>query len=189
VDQLPAVPTVYVTLGTVFNRDPALFAAILAGLHGEDLNVIVTLDPGSDPLVLGEQPANVHVERYIPLSLLLPHLDAMVTQGGTSILPALGHGLPLLVVPQAADQFHNAEACVAAGVALRLLPGELGPEAVRAAVRRLLDEPSFREGAARVRREIEAMPSPEACVPLVERLARTRIPLVQADGTRPSPDG
>ncbi|MGI9118581.1 MAG: glycosyltransferase, partial [Acidimicrobiales bacterium] len=120
VSELPHRPTVYVTLGTVFNRDPGRFRAILTGLGDEAVNVIATLGHGADPAGLGHQPDNVHLEGYVPLSLLLAHLDVMVTQGGTSILPALGRGLPLLVVPQGADQFHNAEACLHAGVGRRL---------------------------------------------------------------------
>jgi UDP:flavonoid glycosyltransferase YjiC (YdhE family) len=51
----------------------------------------------------------VHIERYIPQSLLLPHCDLMVMHGGSnSLLAALDSGLPLVVVPLIADQFFNA---------------------------------------------------------------------------------
>jgi len=178
VADLPARPTVYVTLGTVFNRRPGLFASVFEGLGGQDLNVIVTLGYGNDPAVLGPPPPNVHLEPYIPLSLLLPHLDVVVTQGGTSILPALGDGLPLLVLPQGADQFHNADACTAAGVGLALLPTELSADAVGRHVGALLHEPSFRQRAQLVGAEMAAMPGPEAAVRLLERLAREGEPVV-----------
>lgn len=42
-----------------------------------------------------------------------------------------------------------------------LRPEELTAEAVRVALRRVLDEPSFAEAARRVRAEIEAMPTAE----------------------------
>jgi UDP:flavonoid glycosyltransferase YjiC (YdhE family) len=179
VAELAPVPTVYVTLGTVFNRNRRAFASILEGVAGLAVNVIATIGYDHSPAALGPVPANVRVERYIPLSLLLAHLDAVVTQGGTSILPALGHGLPLLLLPQGADQFHNAEACLAAGVGRRLLPEELTPDAVRGEVETLLLEPAFRERARHVQREIAEMPSPDEVVPLLERLARERRPLVR----------
>lgn len=172
-------PTVYVTLGTVFNNNPRVFAAVLDGLKAEPLNVIATLGYGQDPASLGCQPSNVHVESYIPLSLLLPHLDAVVTQGGTSILPALGAGLPLLVLPQGADQFHNAEACLRAGVGRRLLPSEVTSDAVATEVTKLLESPSLRLNAGRIRRELAAMPGPEEGVRLLERLVREHRPLPQ----------
>lgn len=120
------------------------------------------------------------MERFIPQTLLLPHCDAVLNQGGTAILDILGHGLPILVLPQGANQFHNAEACVHAGVGRRLLPDEVSAEAVRADVRLLLDDASYRRAAEAVAAELAAMPSPEDGVALVERLHREQGPLNSA---------
>ena len=180
VAELPGVPTVYISLGTVFNRNPEVFATILAGLHDEELNVIVTIGNDQDPAALGPQPEHIHVERFIAQSALLPHCDAVVNQGGTAILEILAHGLPLLVLPQGANQFHNAEACVSAGVARRLLPAEVTAERVRGAIRALQEDPSYRERAREVARESEEMPGPEEGARLVERLARERRPLTHS---------
>ncbi len=178
---LPVLPTVYVTLGTVFNRDLRVFATILEGLRDEPLNVIVTVGNDNDTASLGPQPENVHVERYIDQSLLLPHVDIVVTHGGSgSMLGALAHGLPLLVVPQGADQFLNSDRCVAAGVARRLLPFDLQPNSVRSNVGILLEEPEYQEHSRRLQEEIEQMPGPEKGVELLERLARERKPLTRA---------
>jgi len=112
--------------------------------------------------------------------LLLPFCDAAVNQGGTAILPILARGLPLLVLPQGANQFHNAEACLNAGVGRRLLPAEVNPEAVRRDVRALLDDAGLRDAARRVQCELAAMPGPERGVELLERLATERRPLLRA---------
>ena len=177
---LRPVPTVYVSLGTLFNQDPRVFAVILEGLADEDLNVIVTIGADQDPSVLGPQPEHVHIEGFIPQSALLPRCDAVINQGGTAIFEILAHGLPLLVLPRGANQFDNAEWCIAAGVARALLPGEVTADAVRAAVRALLDEPSYRDRARLLAREIEAMPGPEDGARLVEQLARERRPLTHS---------
>ena len=145
-------PTVYVSLGTIFAKVGA-FGAVLAGLADEPLNVIATVGADNDPADLGPQPDNVHVERYISQAHLLPYCDAVVNQGGTAILPILAHGLPILVLPQGANQFHNAEACVRAGVGRSLLPEAITPAAVRGEVRALLTEPGYRERAGQCRRD------------------------------------
>ncbi|HWC87791.1 MAG TPA: nucleotide disphospho-sugar-binding domain-containing protein, partial [Solirubrobacteraceae bacterium] len=147
------------------------------GLSGEDVNVIVTIGADQDPAVLGPQPDNVHIEGFIPQAALLPHCDVVVNQGGTAIFEILAHGLPLLVLPRGANQFNNAEACVSAGVARSLLPDDVTPDSVRAAVRALIDQASHRERARFVAHEIETMPGPEYGVRLVEQLARERRPL------------
>ena len=174
---LPPVPTVYVSLGTIFNQNLAVFAAILDGLGGEDFNVILTIGAGNDPAALGPQPENVHVEPFIPQSLLLPHCDVVVNQGGTAILPILAHGLPMLVLPQGANQFHNAEAVVGAGAGRRLLPAEVDAGAIRRDVGLLLTDGGYRERARVIAAEMEAMPGPERAVRLLEQLAQGRQPL------------
>ncbi|MBW3548252.1 MAG: glycosyltransferase, partial [Actinobacteria bacterium] len=190
VASLPAQPTVYVSLGTLFNRDATVFAAVLEGLRDEPLNLILTVGHDNDPEAFGPQPANVHVERFIPQALLLPHCDAVLNQGGTAILDILGHGLPILVLPRGANQFHNAEACVHAGVGRRLLPDEVSAEAVRAEVRLLLEDASYRRAAEAVAAELAAMPGPDDGVALVERLHREQRPLTGVgagdDGTKKS---
>ncbi len=180
IDDLRDVPTLYLSLGTLFNQDPQVFATILEGLRDEDLNVIVTLGADQDPGALGPQPPHVHVEAFIPQSALLPHCDAVINQGGTAIFEILAHGLPLLVLPQGANQFHNAEACVAAGVARTLQPGEVTPQTVRAAVRALIADAAYRDRAGRVAQELEEMPGPEHGVKLVEQLALERRPLTRS---------
>ena len=120
-----------------------MFAAILEGVRDEELNVIVTIGAGNDPAALGPQPDNVHIEEFIPQSALLPRCDLVINQGGTAILPILANGLPLLVLPRAANQFHNAESCVSAGVARSLLPSEVTAEAVRGEIRALREQPAY----------------------------------------------
>jgi UDP:flavonoid glycosyltransferase YjiC (YdhE family) len=176
----PDRPVVYVSLGTVFNakaRD--VFAAVLEGLRSDPVTTILTIGKDNDPADFGAQPEHVHVERFIPQSLLLPYCDAVVNQGGTAILPILARGLPLLLLPQGANQFHNAAACVAAGVGRRLLPGEVSPDAVREGVSALLYDPSLRAAARGIQAELAAMPGPERGVELLEELATERRPLLR----------
>src|SRR5262249_50724607 len=150
--------------------------AILEGLRGEDVEVIVTVGAENDPALLGPQPASVHVEPFIPQSALLPRCSVAINQGGTAILPILAHGLPLLIVPQGANQFHNADACTGAGVARQLRPGEVTAEAVRRDVRALLNDATYRDRAGVIAREIAAMPEPaqgvRAVTELVTEVAR-----------------
>lgn len=173
VGTLPDRPTVCVTMGTFFNQVTRIFSAVLDGLRDEPLNVIVTTGYDQDPAVLGPQPDHIKVERYIPLSLLLPHCDAVVTHGGSgSVLAALSHGRPVLVIPQGADQFQNADACVASGAGRCLVPELLDAHTVRREVASVLHDPAHRDAARRVQNEIAAMPQPEEAVGLLEELQR-----------------
>ncbi|MGA7732486.1 MAG: glycosyltransferase [Chloroflexia bacterium] len=183
VGELPAQPTVYVTLGTEVNTEPDLYPrvmqTIIAGLRDAKINLIVTLGRDKDPAEFGPQPANVHIERYIPQSLLLRRCELMVMHGGSnSLLQALDIGIPIVVVPLIADQFFNAH--VAQG--LRLGPmvqlEQLTPEGIRAAVKEALGDPVYRQNVRRLQAEIHALPGMEHAVRLVERVATEREPLL-----------
>jgi MGT family glycosyltransferase len=167
---------VYVTLGTVYARSD-LFGAIFDGLAGEPVEVIVTIGRGGDLGALGSPPDNVRVERFIPQQEILPACSAVITHGGAgSMLGALTFGCPILFVPQGADQFTNAQRAINAGAGLRLLPGEVSPDVIRAGLRRLLDEPSFATSGRNISDEIADMPPPHAAIAPLERLVRSRTP-------------
>ncbi len=178
---LAARPTVYATLGTVFNRVPGIFAAILAGLRDEPVNLILTVGRNQDPAAFGPQGGQVHIERYVPQALLLPRCDAVVAHAGmNTVIGALRHGKPLVLIPLTADQPQNARRCVEAGVGVRVPADGALPDAVRAAVRSVLTDARYRTNAARIRDEMAELPGPEHAVALLERLAVEKQPLLTA---------
>jgi UDP:flavonoid glycosyltransferase YjiC (YdhE family) len=76
IDDLPDrenIPRVYVTLGTSTTaaQHTGLFSTMLAGLRDEDYSLILTVGRAVDLSSLGPQAANVHVEQYIPRTLVL----------------------------------------------------------------------------------------------------------------------
>jgi UDP:flavonoid glycosyltransferase YjiC (YdhE family) len=177
-DRLPERPTVYVTLGTAFNRGTDLFARVAAGLAGEDLNVVMTVGPGVDPAPLAAAGPNLRVARYLPLDAVLRRTDLVVQHAGyLTTVGALRYGLPMVVTPVAVDQPYHAHRLVAAGAAMGLDPTTLDPAAVRAAVRAGLADPLYRANAQRLRAELLAMPPVRHGVALLERLARTGAPV------------
>lgn len=176
-DELPDRPTVYATLGTVFPDTPGIFEAIIDGLAAEPVNVIVTVSRRVDPARLRGRAPNLHVEPFIPNSLLLPHCSAVVAHAGYgTVMGCLEAGVPMVLLPIAADQFLHAGRCSALGAARALDVPSLTPDAVRDAVRAVLHEPGFRDCAHALRDEIAAMPRVEHAVALLEELVRTGVP-------------
>ncbi len=158
---------VYVTLGTEFNKELRVFRAILDGLGGEPYDVVVTVGPRGDPEGLRPFADNIRVERFIPQSRLLPHVAAFVSHAGSgATLGALRAGVPMLAIPQDADQFFNAERIVETGIGLRLMPHHVTAEAIRDGVRTLLDDGRYRDAARFQQASIASMPAPEDVVPI-----------------------
>jgi UDP:flavonoid glycosyltransferase YjiC (YdhE family) len=79
---------------------------------------------------------------------------AVVAHGGSgTTLGALAAGLPLVLVPQFADQHVNAERVAAGGAGTVAEPG-----ALRGAVEAVLADPSFTRAARRLAGELHAAP-------------------------------
>ncbi|MET8846470.1 nucleotide disphospho-sugar-binding domain-containing protein [Amycolatopsis sp. NPDC004625] len=147
-------PLIYLTLGTAFGTAEVLETAI-EGLATLGTPVVVATGGVS----LGPQPAHVTAHAWVPQAAAIARADLVVHHGGSgTTLGALAAGVPQLVLPQGADQFANAEALLAAGAAVRLLPGELSADAVAEQARKAF---ACREAARAIAAEIAAMPSPD----------------------------
>ena len=171
--ELKARPIVYFTLGTIFNLESGdLFERVLAGLSELPVSVVVTVGRELEPEALGLQPANVRVEQYVPQSLLLPHCELVVSHAGSgSVVGALAHGLPMVLLPIGADQPLNAARCQELRVGQVLDPFHATAVDVSTAVSDVLSDPSYRQNAQHLKAEIEASRGPEHALALVERLA------------------
>ncbi|MEO5950974.1 MAG: glycosyltransferase [Chloroflexia bacterium] len=182
-ETLPDQPTVYLTLGTEVNGEPEFYPSVLQtlieGLRELPINLIVTLGREKDIADFGPQPPNVHIEHYIPQSLLLPRCDLMVMHGGSnSLLAAMDIGLPLVIVPLIADQFFNAHIIESLQVG-RVVPyDQLTPESIRTAVSYVLHNPLYRRNMGRLEAEMHALPGMLHALELIERVAVTREPVI-----------
>nr|WP_202889623.1 glycosyltransferase [Actinopolymorpha rutila] len=170
----PDGPIVYFTLGTEFNTESGdLFSRVLAGLGQLPVTVVATVGEHIDPAELGAQPPNVRVRQYVPQGELLPNCALVVSHGGSgTVIGALAHGVPCLLIPMGADQPHNAARCVALGAGEVLDPMSATPEIVQSTASAMLTVPRYRQAAEAVRREVANLPGPESAVPLLERLVR-----------------
>ncbi|MEV5767769.1 glycosyltransferase [Micromonospora sp. NPDC052213] len=167
-----ARPLVYLTLGTASGGTVEVLRAAIDGLAGLDADVLVASGPSLDVSGLGDVPANVRLESWVPQAALLPHVDLVVHHGGSgTTLGAFGVGVPQLSFPWAGDSFANAQAVAQAGAGDHLLTDDISPDTVASAAKRLLTDESYRTGARAVAAEIAAMPGPDEVVRLLPDFA------------------
>jgi MGT family glycosyltransferase len=171
-DDLPDQPTVFASLGTVFNKTPGVLEAIVQALGQEAVNVIVAIGSDVDPARFGPQPPNVRLEGYVAQPLLLSRCDCFVTHAGfNSVKESLSLGVPMVAVPITADQPYSAGRCRALGAARVVGPEERNAETIRNAVVDVLGDPSYATAAQRFQGEMAALPGPEHLRGLLESLA------------------
>ncbi|HWC78795.1 MAG TPA: glycosyltransferase [Pseudonocardiaceae bacterium] len=157
-------PLVLVTLGTVFSEFDVL-QQILASIKDLDVNVIATLGPLADTDAVDVDPSWVRTVGFVPLDQLLTPATAVVCSGGAgTVLATLSRGLPMVIMPQGADQFINAGRAEASGAAA-VVPA---PDQVGVALAKVLGENNFRDRAEVLAEEIADL---EPAARVVARLA------------------
>ncbi len=180
VNEKPAKPRVCLTLGFSHRESHGVEAsaeALLAAVAELDIEVVATLS-ARQTAELGSVPDNVRVVEFVPLNVLLPTCAAIIHHGGTGTFgTALEHGVPQLIVP---GTYWNEKywAPVAQGNGLEEQGAgvyvcdsdRLTPEALRSALERVLGDPSYRENAERLRRDLAGRPTPNEAVGLMEKL-------------------
>jgi MGT family glycosyltransferase len=141
-------PLVVVSLGSTYQRQEKTFATIvqaLATLPVRGLATLAMIDAPTSPA-----PRNVTVVRSAPHAQVLPLASIVVCHGGHgTVMKALAHGVPVVVMPFGRDQKDNGARVEAAGAGLSLSPNVRATR-IAAAVRRLLGESSFRDNARRM---------------------------------------
>ncbi|WP_371097836.1 macrolide family glycosyltransferase [Streptomyces sanglieri] len=163
-----------VSLGSAFTKQPEFYRRCLAA-YGDlpGWHVVLQIGKYTDPAELGDIPANVEVHSWVPQLAILEQADAFVTHagmGGSS--EGLFTGVPMIAVPQAADQFNNADRLVELGVARRIDTEQATGEALRTALTELVADPEVARRSALLRAEARAEGGTPRAADLIEELLR-----------------
>ncbi|WP_203631319.1 macrolide family glycosyltransferase [Streptomyces halstedii] len=142
-----------VSLGSAYTRQPEFYRRCLAA-YGDlpGWHVVLQIGKYVDAGELGTIPSNVEVHSWVPQLAILEQADAFVTHagmGGSS--EGLYTGVPMIAVPQGAEQFMNADRLVELGVARRIDTADATPEALRTALRELTTDPEVARRSAELR--------------------------------------
>lgn len=136
-----------ISLGSAYTHQPAFYRQCLAAFG--DLpgwHIVLQIGKHTDPSELGAIPANFDVQSWVPQRAILDQADAFVTHAG---MGGCGEGLlagvPMIAVPQGAEQFMNADRLVELGVARRVDTADATPETLRTALHDLLTDPERAE--------------------------------------------
>ena len=154
----------------------------MRGLADLNVNIIATVGPNGDAAKIDVDPSRIRIVRFVPLDSLLTGVSVVVAHGGAgTVLASLSRGLPLVLLPQGADQFIHARQVASARAGIVLRPNEATPAAIRSALQQVLTNASIRGAAQDLAEEIAAMDSPDY---VIEKLDRKLACLPEVDDDR-----
>lgn len=168
-----AVKVLLVSLGTAFTDRADFYRRCVEAFGDLDgWHVVLQIGTHVDVADLGPVPGNVEVHRWVPQFDILRDADAFLTHagmGGSS--EGMVTGTPMIAAPQAVDQFENADALVAAGVAVRVDSDTVTVDELRDALR-IVDAPEVRSRSAELADELRAAGGVATAVDIIEGFLR-----------------
>jgi UDP:flavonoid glycosyltransferase YjiC (YdhE family) len=168
---------VLVTQGTVATDPHHLLVPTIRALADQPVLVIATT--GGSPrdavnALGGTVPANVRLEQFVPYAELMPHVDALVTNGGYgTVQHALSRGVPIVVAGATEDKPEVAARIAWSGAGIRIRAQNPAVEQLAESIRAVLEQPRYRERAARIAGAMREYDAPSTAATLLEDLAHS----------------
>jgi len=167
---------VLVTQGTLANHNfGLLIGPTLAALANEpDLLVVATAGGRPIDAIPGPIPGNARLSQYLPFEWVLPKVDVFVTNGGYgSVNQAMSFGIPLVAAGLTEDKADVNARVAWSGVGINLASNEPTPQALREAIRTVLDKPDYRRRAASMADEFGGIDTRSEVLRIVSQLAHS----------------
>ena len=175
---------VLVTQGTVANHNFNLLLGPTVAALANEPDVLVVATAGGRPIdaIPGPLPSNARVSSYLPFEWLLPKVDVLVTNGGYgSVNQAMSFGIPLVTAGLTEDKADVNARVAWSGVGINLATNEPSRDALRRAVRAVLDQPDYRLRARLMADEFAAIDTRSEISRIVSQLVADDRELSGAD--------
>ncbi|MFG1637840.1 macrolide family glycosyltransferase [Pseudonocardia alni] len=167
----PKAPLLLVSLGSAYTDRPQFWRAAVEAMTGTGWQTVLATGPHVAPADLGAVPDDVTVREWVPQLAVLAHASAFVTHAGMGgCTEGLWHGVPMVAVPQAVDQFGNADRIAALGVGEQLPADAVTPETLREAVLRVSSSEEVARRCAEEKATARAAGGAAAAADVVEGL-------------------
>lgn len=176
-DEIPSDrPLIYACIGSSQPKmDIDFFPLVMEALGDEPYTVVVSTGTyRSDDITsrLPSAPDNFRIGAYLPNSVIVPKADVLIHHAGAgTIMHGFANGVPAVAIPLNLEHPDFAQRLVEKGCGIRIDKKDLTAGRLRDAVRRLVEDPSFKRAAARFKEQIDRYDSPTACADALTELA------------------
>jgi MGT family glycosyltransferase len=144
-------PVIYISLGTVFNDKADFYRTCYEAFASLDRTVVLSVGKRTNIAALGRMPRNFIVQEFVPQLELLQRTALFVTHGGmNSVSEALYYGVPLMVIPQSADQNLVGQRIEQLGAGKALHRASVTAQRLRSTAEDILAEPAYQQASARL---------------------------------------
>ena len=143
---------IYISLGTLFNTSLNFFKICLKAFKDIDMSIIMSIGKTLNIKDLGTIPKNFLVYQVVPQLEVLKRSNIFITHGGmNSVNEAIYYGVPLVTVPQSADQPTVARRLEELGLGKIINKKAVSAQTLMKAVNDVLCNPMYKENMKKMR--------------------------------------
>lgn len=151
---------IFIAMGSSGHKNK--YVEAIKAVNTGEYNVVAVVLPTKCTLQdvldeVGELAPNVYVtDKFVPAKIVNAMADLAIIHGGQgTVQTAMSTGKSIIGVPHQSEQNFNLSAIQRRGAGLKIPESKFQAEYIRKCVEKVLDEPSFREAAQMVQKEIE----------------------------------
>lgn len=172
-DELGNELVIYISLGTIFNDKADFYRLCFEAFVNLNARVVMSVGRKTDIARLGTIPSNFMVKPFVPQLQLLERAALFITHSGmNSVSEGLWAGVPLLMIPQAADQRFIARHVQGLGAGKMLHKTRLNAQWLRKAAEEILAQPAFQHRSAIIGASLRQAGGPSFAVDEIEAFKR-----------------
>lgn len=150
-DRLKAGKVIYISLGTLFTSHFDFFRTCLEAFANSNYQVVMSVGNNVSLDALGPIPYNFIVREFVPQLEILQRASLFITHGGmNSASEAMYYGIPLLVIPQAQDQFYVAKRVKKLKAGEMLSMQDVQAQILRQVADNIIANPMFAQESAKI---------------------------------------
>jgi len=141
-----SIKLIYISMGTVNNDLMPIYQACISALANTDYQVIMSVGNLISLSAFGETPTNIMIYPHVDQIAVLQKADVFVSHCGmNSVNESLYHGVPLVMLPQTAEQRGVAERVYQLGAGLK--PRKADATSIFNAIQTLITDASYKKNA------------------------------------------
>lgn len=162
---------VYISMGTVNNDMLPLYRSCIEALADSGHQIVISAGEATEIAKLGAVPENVEIYPRVDQIAVLQKADVFISHCGmNSVSESLYFSVPLVMLPQTKEQQGVAARVNELGAGILL--AETSPEAIRAAVEKVLAADCYRQAAEKISRGFRACPGAKAAADKILSLCK-----------------
>ena len=170
-ERLTGEPLIYASMGTILNGQVDVFRTIVAAVaKNKKVQLVLSIGDQVDPHQLGPIPKNAVIVKRAPQLELLKRAAVCITHAGlNTVLESLAQGVPQVAIPVTYDQPGVAARIAHKGTGVVTSLDKLTADHLAFLLEEVLNNPTYRENAAKLRKAIAEANGLSVAADLIEQ--------------------